>query len=225
MFRIKLKSVISLIYLSIASSICYAQNNQAVLEGGMIQVRIFDDDEDKKDYEGSPYLNEDFSEASINSSETTYKVRYNTYTDQVEVMTEKGAYFILDYSDKNYEIYMRESGNTIERIRFSNLKESYAFILWESDKKQLVKTYKKNFIPKQEANGYKAQTKARFTSINESYFIVNKNDNYAIEIPKSKNRIYKEIFDKSFKVKASKLDLDPSVESDLIALLNIFYRE
>ena len=209
----------------ILSHSLYAQNNELALEGGMVQVRIFEDTEESKDYEGSPYIFEDFSDARINSSKKIYKVRYNAYTDQVEVMTEDGAHFILDYSDKNYEIYFQEKGQTLKRIRFANLKESFGFILWEGDGKQLIKTYKKNFIPAKEADGYKNQTRARFTGAKEEYYLLNIKTKEAKELPGSKNKIFKEVFSKGFKDKAKSLDLDPREEGDLIELLNIFYLE
>ena len=90
---------------------------------------------------------------------------------------------------------------------------------------RLYKAYSVNFTPSKEANGYQSSTKPKFSDIKEDLYFYEYSTNSYQELPNSKNKIFKLLFDKELKEYAKLNNLDPSDENDLIALLNKFYGE
>lgn len=217
-----MKKTLSLLTLVIAlSSSVFAQGNDVSLEGGSVNVRIFNNSDKPEDnVEGSPYLNSDFQSALINDVDKDYSVRYNAYKDQIEVKTSNDDVFILNDKSKDYKIVLVDSDLTIQKVKIEG-ESRYAFNVWENEELKLVRTYKVGFVPEREGDGYKASSKAKFTSPEETLYLIELDNGNTQEISNRKNKIFRTVFTKDIKDTAKERGLDPTKTEDLIELLEL----
>lgn len=191
--------------------------------------RLKNKDNLNKNYEGSPYLNEEFILGSISPNKKNFLIRYNAYNDLFEV--KKGKDSILNLNKRNLDYIIELDGLTFKSFKYRTSEEEskqfgyFAIMTNLESNFVLLKNYEKKFTEEQKAiNSYTSDIPASFSSTTNNYFLLTTTDNkeeikeistkakdlYNL-LPKKKDKI------KSF-IKKDKLKLKN--ESDLIKVIN-----
>ena len=140
--------------------------------------------------DGSPYLNENFSPASINENNETYLVRFDAYLGNVEVLIEKNKVIILEPNQK-YTIRLKDGSNrvyeTIEyREESGDVKTSFFELKHQAPTYRLYLKEFKKFYKGEKAQAYQEAKPARFKKTKDVFYIqdLSGDETDLIEIPK-----------------------------------------
>lgn len=182
------------------------------------------------DVKGSPYLQEDFTSASINDLRKTQFVRFNAVDHAIEAKTENGI-MRLDLT-KNYTIKLLDgSDRTYVLGNYKNEEEemirTFYQVLDSIGNHTFYKRERKKFIRKEKKQAYQDDQKNKFIEISDAYYISDfkSNGNDFLEIPRKKKKFYDFFGSHSKKVaqfvKKDKLDI--SNGDDLVLILAYYF--
>lgn len=133
------------------------------------------DDATQKNYEGTPFFNEDFSAGDVVINDTTHyqkiPLRYNIYTDKIQFKNNQGRILEFNLASQKYIF-------TIENKRFTNkeylrYKEKETGIL-EILAEGKISLYKKHGVVFKQATreaGFKPAEPNRFKPLDDKYLI------------------------------------------------------
>jgi hypothetical protein len=152
---------------------------------GLIDLRGF---ESSATIEGSAYVNDKFLPARIEGVEGVHLLRYNAANDDIEYQKEDDKIFVLNKSDKKYDISFIGTKNALRVYDYTNtygdsvkgfLNELYA------SKISLLKREKIKYVAeKYPKNGYDNLVPAHFERENDQYYI--KDGERIVAFPKNK---------------------------------------
>ncbi|MEM5566716.1 hypothetical protein WNY78_16460 [Psychroserpens sp. AS72] len=177
---------------------------------------------------GSPYLYENFTVAKISATPTeVYNIRYNAYTDEVEVKVSEDNVQNFNKSISNVVITFLTDDLKLTPLNYIDSDDGMqrGYFVPLTDYNDKVKLFSKKqviyFKAKPAVTGYDKDKPAEFKNISDTHFI-SINDAYARELPKKKKEIVK-LFPKHSKeilsfIKENKIKT--SREEDLIQLIN-----
>ena len=221
MLKFRFKLILLLICFSYNLS---GQSNFIDLEGRAIGTRTIPGSGNKfNGMEGSPYPIKEFNLATFNDS-SKYKVRYNAYSDEMEVKINENEILVLENNMEGQEIYVNELNiRYIYNVR-PETKQNFKKILWLGEKGyKLIQVEKVDFIEAKKSNGITEPTPAKFSNVKKELYFYDIASDRLIKVPSGKNRIYKTIFDKKFKSFGNSNNLDPRETKDLIQLIEEYY--
>lgn len=182
-------------------------------------------------FEGSPYLNEEFTPAKINDVSETKLVRFDAFEDRVEIrvsenkvvilqVSEPYVISLLDGSDRVFETkkYLDDKGNTTTAF-FELIANQKHYKLYLKEKIKFSKAEK--------AQGYGKAKPARFKKQNGIYYITDfiAPSGQLIRIP-SKVKSFVAFFPNSSKpvrkfIKDNKLKIDKG--DDLVKIFDFYF--
>jgi len=175
--------------------------------------------------EGSPYINETFSQTRIAQyKDRVYSARYNAYNGEMEVMTNDSKVIALD-NNGDFEITFtspKKIYRTISYVTDNNTsKRGFLVVLSDNDNNSLFKEEHIKYYEKVEAlSSYQQDKPAKFNRVDDSYYI--KMNEKVTFVPQKKKD-----FLKAFPEHASKLKshmktnkLNPKNEDELVKIVN-----
>ncbi|TXE18013.1 hypothetical protein ES692_07125 [Psychroserpens burtonensis] len=217
--------------LLITSSFNHAQaqdngSNQALMEGGGAFI-VTMDDKDKKAI-GSPYLYENFTKGKISARPTEiYDIRYNVFTDEIEIKVSDGKIQNFNKSISNVIITFLIDDLNFTTLNYINsddgLQRGYFVSFTETN--QNVKLFSKKEVKYYEAkpavSSYDKDKPAEFKNIDDTYY-VSIGGAYARELPTKKKDLAKLFPESSDEILnfIKKNKIKTSREADLINLIN-----
>lgn len=225
-------SALTLIFLT-SFSFCHAQeeestygSNQALMDGSGAFISTID--LKNKKAIGSPYLYKDFTVAKISATPSEiYNIRYNAYTDEIEVKVEEDKVQNFNKNISNVVITFLNDNLKFTPLNYIDVKNGlirgYFISLTETNQK--VKLFSKKqvkyFDAKPARTSYDVDKPAEFKNMSDTYFVSIKGA-YARELPSNKKDIA-ELFPENSKdvlefIKKNKIKT--SREADLIQLIN-----
>jgi hypothetical protein len=174
------------------------------------------------DYQGSPYLEKNYSPAKISATDNIYSVKYNAYTDKMEVIL-NGVVKAL-HPRSNYTVEFINK-NKVYKV-FSNNKgeKGYFVVLFEGEKSMLLVKETINFYKEvKPKSGYDEYEPPQFKREKDRFYMGLK-DATSILLSNKKKDFYATFgeFSEEIKkfVKSEKLNLkDPA---DLITIFNYY---
>jgi hypothetical protein len=180
-----------------------------------------------KQYQGNPYLNEEFVEGKITvDNELNYKkqLRYNAYSDIFELRGDDNQINALLRST-NVTVLIDNSLFALNDYLLNNaIKEGYFEKLNRNGKTILLKQYSKKFIDVVKAkSSYQSDSPAKFV-LDKSYFIKKNEVSPAIKIILKKKNILSVLNDKEILIKEyiSKNKLNLKNEQDVVQLFDYY---
>ena len=120
---IPIKRFLGLFFLITVSSACFAQNGGMEIQDHLLirESRRFTRDAQEAKYEGSPYMNDEFRQAFVQSGDLKFQavpMRYNVVEDVMEF--QKGAFIhLLDPDPKIAKIEMGEATFVVPKMHKS----------------------------------------------------------------------------------------------------------
>ncbi len=174
------------------------------------------------DYQGSPYLEKNYSPAKIAASDNIYSVKYNAYTDQMEVILNGDVKALNPISNYTVEFVNQ---NKVYKV-FSNKKgeKGYFVVLFEGEKSVLlVKETIKFYYEVKPKSGYDKYKPAQFNREKDRFYMGLKDASSTLLSNKKKD-FYTTFgeFSEAIKkfVKSEKLNVKDS--ADLIAVFKYY---
>lgn len=174
------------------------------------------------EYQGSPYLEKNYSPAKIAASENLYSVKYNAYTDQMEVILNGDVKALLPNSNSTVEFVNEHKVYKV--FRDPKGEKGYFVVLFEGKKSSLlVKESIKFYKEIQPKSGYDEYEPAQFKR-EENRFYMGLNDASSRFLSNKKKDFYATFgeFSEAIKkfVKSEKLNLKN--QSDLIIVFSYY---
>lgn len=187
------------------------------------------------DIKGSQYLNDKFVQGEIligEESEGHFNLRYNLYTDQIEILRE-GHVNNASSEDLNYDIILKLDkikiildGNTIKPYyHLTDSKKtinSFFIEIYKNNKYTLLNKKRCVLTPAQKAaTPNQADRAARFTTYND-YYVLNQSEQYPQKLELKKRTFSKSFpeYSKVLKAYLKKEEVDLKEEKDLIKVLD-----
>jgi hypothetical protein len=125
--------------------------------------------------EGSPYIDSSFLLAEISGVAKQIMIRYNAFSDIIEVKDSKNQIFMLLKKNPYQTIKILYPENTMQLLRFNSDGkeiEGYLYILAAS---RNITTYKQEKIvlqePKEAINSYQVAKPAKYVKLNTSFYL------------------------------------------------------
>lgn len=180
-----------------------------------------------KQYQGSPYLNEEFVEGKITvDNELNYKkqLRYNAYSDIFELRGDDNQINALLRSTNVTVLIDNSMFELIDYLLNNEVKEGYFEKLNRKGKTILLKQYRKKFIDIVKAkSSYQSDSPAKFV-LDKSYFIKMNEVSPAVKIILKKKNILSVLSDKGILVKEyiSKNKLNLKNEQEVVQLFDYY---
>ena len=175
--------------------------------------------------EGSPYINEKFSQIRITQYKArVFNARYNAYNGEMEVMTNENKVIALD-NNVDFEVTFTTPKKIYRSISYVTDKDmskrGFLVVLSDNDNNSLFKEERIKYYEKVEASSsYQQDKPAKFDRIGDSYYIM-MNDKVTFVPQKKKD------FLKAFPNQANQLKsymkankLSPKDEDELINIIN-----
>lgn len=149
--------------------------------------------EEKRSYQnilaqtkGSQFYDENFRKATISNSQNVFKVRYNAFLDEIEIMDGNEIVFInkeyqtdpISFTEKNltYKVLRQEDKNAKETLGyFVVLQENKPVSLYRKDQKKYVSSSRPM-----------TNNKAKFQNVRSSFYVEINNSGTAIKLPTNK---------------------------------------
>ncbi|MGO4822538.1 MULTISPECIES: hypothetical protein [unclassified Flavobacterium] len=188
-----------LIYTLLLTSMTYNANAQQVLDklnpnntGALYRNNVLSNNELLKT-EGSVYFVNEFRAAEVSGVPQQLLIRYNAFTDMIEVKNEKGELFslvkktpyntitILHYNEKIKLLDYKSSGDLVVNGYLVELFSNNDVTLYRRDKTILQKG-------KAAVNSYASPTASRYIKKDAEYYI-SVNNEIAIAMPKNKKEL------------------------------------
>jgi len=178
--------------------------------------------------EGSPYLKESFEAANvIGYDNVIYNVRYNVYTDEIEVKIADGSIKKINSSLDNLIVKTTISKTVFEPLNYinRNRETKKGFLISLTPNYDEIKLYlkkSKRFVEAKPAqSGYDKDEPAKFKDENDEYFI-KYGEGYPVQVPRKKKdlaKIFKDKEDKAMDfIKENRIKSNK--KEDLISLVN-----
>ena len=134
--------------------------------------------QDEKDVQGSPYLDKEYSYATVDGVKEKILARYNIFSDEIEFKKD-GKVMIVPKSDL-YTHFVFENGEKIQLID-----DKYYINVYGLEDGFLYKKMKSKYQEfKKATSGYGDDKPAKFTNQTEAYYIGA--NNKLVEFPKNK---------------------------------------
>ena len=168
------------------------------------------------DIEGNAYYTNTFASAKIENATTLINVRYNTYTDTVEILKD-GSIYVLPKNEKYSKISYANSPEVLVYLNSGEM-EGYYFELVPG-KYRLLKKLKAEFRPEVPAvNTFTSSVAAKFENLNPVYYF--EINNQFVKVPKNMKDFLQEFTEKKSEIEAFvKVNkLKTNQEEDLIRL-------
>lgn len=193
--------------------------------------RINNKERYKEKIEGTKYVSETFSEATISSSSKIYLVRYDAYNEMFEFvdpnMTKRDT-FLVNKTEQNKVINLLSSKKKYSLENFMNkdwsVHSTYFIEVKATESIILYKREKVNFTPEKPAeNSMKRGFPAKYTRAEDSYFIKKAGDEYLLQFPESKKELIKMFPDKKEKIETYFKNNKNSfkTEADYISIIDL----
>ena len=162
---------------------------------------------------GSPYSSKDFIPAKIYPLDEIFNVRYNAYTDEMEVKLEEEKVLVLDKTVTEYVIKVLNPDKTYVILSIPQDNYGYFIFLKEFSNLTLYKKETKSFHEKKEAkSSYQQGSPAYYSDSEYKYFLKKNDSNELMEFSNNKSSLYKLFPNKKDKIKTylkkNKVDLD-----------------
>lgn len=169
------------------------------------------------DIRGNAYYNPVFMSAKVENATTLMNVRYNTYTDAIEILND-GSIYVLPKNQKYSKITYANSPVTFVYLDSGEMKGYYFEVV--SGKSRLLKKLKTDFRPEVPAvNSFTSAIPAKFENAKPIYYIEN-NNNQFIKVPKNTDDLINQFTENKSEIaafiKSNKLKINK--EEDLIRL-------
>lgn len=171
---------------------------------------------------GSQYFNNNFINADVVNYPTSYPMRYNPYTDEIEFEVD-GTLYDLDKTNHPVVEFTGVKRKYVAMNYNDGTNPSFGYLLEISKGKNysLYKREKIIFVPKVESKtGMDAERPAEFRPVQDLYLIKLKNGN-VIPVIKSKKKFLKSMGEDEKRteefIKKNKINLNK--ESDLVSLV------
>ena len=141
---------------------------------------------------GSPYVMNTFAAGNINGVAEMILVKYNAYTDEIELNNGDDKVFILP-KDSLFNTITLRTGSTYKYVTYSDddNKPVTGYMAEKSSVNGVRLLAKEKIIlmpEKQPVNGYGAYAPAKFERVNDDYYLQLK-DNKIVEFPKNKKKL------------------------------------
>ena len=178
-------------------------------------------------YQGNPYLNEEFVEGKITvDNELNYKkqLRYNAYSDIFELRDDQNQINSLLRSSNVTILIDNSLFELNDYLLNDEIKVGYFEKLNRNGKRILLKQYRKKFIDMVKAkSSYQSDSPAKFV-LDESYFIKKNEASPAVKIILKKKNILSVLSDKEILVKEyiSKNKLKLKNEQEVVQLFDYY---
>lgn len=158
--------------------------------------------------EGSKYTSEVFTEATISSSNKIYLVRYDAFNEMFEFVDPnmpKRDTFLVNKTEQNKVITLLSSKKKYSLENYINKDNSvnttYFIEVKNFDNLILYKKEKVLFTPEKQAeNSMKRGFPAKYSKVDDEYFVKKAKVNYLLEFPKSKKGLIKMFPEKKEKI-------------------------
>lgn len=214
--------------LSFLFSITFAFSQQfstRVVESTILVKKGFSQ-QNNKETKGSPYINDNFSPATIKPLNKEYLVRYNAVDDEMEVkqnseilvLNKNNKNYIIDFKTKNQKAFVLENSET-------NVTGFY-FLVEETPKVSLYRKDIKQFQQGRKASHSSLEdTPSKYINKDSKYYLKIDNEGYVVyEIPSSRKKFIK-FFKEENQDKIKKLirnnKIKLSKEEDLKRLIHL----
>ncbi|WP_298512693.1 hypothetical protein [uncultured Kordia sp.] len=171
--------------------------------------------------EGSQFYDATFREATISSTENVFKVRYNAFLDEMEIL-DKDAVVILDKRHQKHLIAFPEKNLRYKVLRENNEDNTstlaYFVLLEEDNYLSLYRKDHKKYVP---SRNQRTSDKAEFQNARSRFYVEINNSGTVIPLPRN-NKEFAALFStKKEKVKAyiKQENLKVRKENDLLKLI------
>lgn len=142
--------------------------------------------------EGSPYLIEEFRSGSITGIAQKLMIRYNAFTDIIEVQNENKELFSLTKSNPFNSIEIILIPNKIKLLNYSNKGNTFFGYLFEIYNQENLALYRRERIilksGKEASNSYQVATESKYIKENVEYYMSFKNES-ALQMVKNKKEL------------------------------------
>lgn len=133
------------------------------------------DDDTQKNYEGTPFFNEDFSTGDVVINDTTHyqkiPLRYNIYTDKIQFRNNQGRILEFNLSSQKYIFTIEDHRFVNKEYRRYNEKETGILEILAEGKISLYKKYGVVFKQATREAGFKPAEPNRFKPLDDKYLI------------------------------------------------------
>lgn len=128
-----------------------------------------------KDIQGSPYLDDEFSEGKLQMGNVLYDsvlLRYNVYVDRFEVRLEKNT-IELDPVSNNIDTLYYSGQKFVRKFLQSdkNRELSHMAVVFDHPRCTLYKKYKLALIPEKKPGAYTSAQPAKFDPVQPDYYL------------------------------------------------------
>ncbi|MBC5863806.1 hypothetical protein L1S34_10785 [Flavobacterium sp. K77] len=142
--------------------------------------------------EGSQYINKEFNLAEISGTSQKLLVRYNAFTDMIEVQNEKKELFSLPKNDPFNIITIAPFSNKIKLLKYKTkerVENGYLVELYNQNQFSLYRRDRVIFQKEKEASSsYSVAIPARYVEASDEYYLSLKNET-AVMMPKNKKEM------------------------------------
>ncbi|AWI25413.1 hypothetical protein [Flavobacterium pallidum] len=180
----------------------------------------------KKDSEaatGTPYVSPAFILATISNVKETILVKYNAYSDEMEIDNGDGKIFVLPKED-DFNTITLKTGTVYKLLDYKNSDDvnvkGYMVEKTTVNGVTLLKKEKINLIAeKQPINGYGSYVPPRYDKQSEEYYLLLKN-NRVVSFPKNKKKLQELFPGQAEKINSylKENDLSFKKENDMVKL-------
>jgi len=143
--------------------------------------------------EGSPYYDETFRQATISETKNIFKVRYNAFLDEMEIMNGDDILFIAKQQQKQLISFVETNTNyrvLWEKDADNQMSLHYFVVLEDHPYMSLYRKDSKKYVPPR--NIRKGHT-AKFQNVRRRFYIEINNSGNAIPVPRN-NRAFAALF-------------------------------
>ncbi|WP_310377495.1 hypothetical protein [Flavobacterium sp.] len=190
---------INLFYISLLFFVSYNSNSQRIsdiVDPFSSNTTLFKNSNQNKTalnkIEGSPYLIEEFRSASISGIAQKLMIRYNAFTDIIEVQNENKELFSLTKSNPFNNIEIVLIPNKIKLINYLAKGNAFFGYLFEIYNQENLALYRRDRITlkkgKEASNSYQVATETMYVKENVEYYISFKNET-ALQMVKNKKEL------------------------------------
>ncbi|AWA29552.1 hypothetical protein HYN48_05315 [Flavobacterium magnum] len=172
---------------------------------------------------GTPYVLPNFVLAQISNVKETILVKYNAYSDEMEIDNGDGKIFLLPKQD-DFNTVTLKTGTVYRLVDYKNSEnvsaKGYMVEKTTVNGVTLLKKEKVTLIPeKQPMNGYGSYTPPRYDKQSEEYYLMLKN-NSVVSFPKNKKKLQELFPEQAEKINTylKENDLSFKKENDMVKL-------
>lgn len=177
-----------------------------------------------QDIEGTPYLNDSYTEININ--EKQFRGKYNACFEYFEIEENNLIKYALPENNIHSKIEVGEDKVKYKAVKINSKTYAFLKVLSEINKTLILERAKIDLIPSKSAkDSFGKSSKAHFKRKKDSFYIFNTEKEKLTQIPKSKRQFIKAFPKNKEKIKnyikQNKINLKS--KEDLIKLFNYYY--